>query len=187
MTKILICPGIHEAELTTSFVREVFNTDLNRGDDEFSEVLVFPGEGVFTLSGFDIVRFLGDRLGNKLESPIIFIGFSAGVVGAIASATIWQTMGGNVKAFIAIDGWGVPLIGSFPIHRLSHDYFTHWTSAILGSGENSFYADPPVDHISMWRSPHQIQGYETSTSTPYHHSQPSLNAAEFILSVISKQ
>lgn len=64
-----------------------------------------------------------------------------------------------MKALIAVDGWGVPLSGNFPIHRLSHDYFTHWSSALLGSGDDSFYSDPAVEHLAIWRSPHTCQGW----------------------------
>jgi hypothetical protein len=177
---IIICPGIHEIELTHSFVKGLFNPNVERGDQQLLNILVVPEEGILTLSAWHILRFLGEHLGNKLESPVIFIGFSAGVVGAIAAATTWQLQGGNVKALIAIDGWGVPLWGNFPIHRLSHDYFTHWSSAILGIGEDNFYADPPVDHLSMWRSPQKVQGHWTDPSIRFSHPQKSLNAAQFL-------
>ncbi|MFM2064194.1 MAG: hypothetical protein RLZZ507_3865 [Cyanobacteriota bacterium] len=177
---IIICPGIHELELTKSFVRELLNPDPEKYDGQSLNILVFPGEGILAVSAFHILLFLIARLGNKLESPVIFIGFSAGVVGAIGAATKWQLLGGNVKAFIAVDGWGVPLWGNFPIHRLSHDYFTHWSSAILGSREDNFYADPPVDHLSMWRSPQKVQGHWTDPSSGFSQPQNSLNAAEFL-------
>ncbi|MBK1986471.1 hypothetical protein A0J48_002730 [Sphaerospermopsis aphanizomenoides BCCUSP55] len=178
---IIICPGIHEPKLTESFIAECLNpaTDVAINHNAVN-ILSFPGESILALSAFHIVQFLGDRLSNKLESPVIFISFSAGVVGAIIAATKWQLLGGHVKAFIAIDGWGVPLWGNFPIHRLSHDYFTHWSSAILGSGEDNFYADPPVDHLSMWRSPQTVQGHWADPSTRYSQPQKSLNAAEFL-------
>ena len=31
--------------------------------------------------------------------------------------------------------------------------------ALLGNGENNFYAEPAVDHLSMWRSPQTVQGW----------------------------
>jgi hypothetical protein len=98
-----------------------------------------------------------DCISQLKKFPILIISFSAGVVGAIAAASIWQSIGGTIRAFIALDGWGVPLYGNFPIHRLSHDAFTHYTSSLLGSGEDSFYADPSVAHETLWRSPHPIQ------------------------------
>jgi len=93
------------------------------------------------------------------HGPLLFIAFSAGVVGAIAAARQWQRWGGQVKALLALDGWGVPLYGGFPIHRLSHDHFTHWSSALLGGGPESFYAEPAVPHQELWRSPHCVQGW----------------------------
>jgi len=59
------------------------------------------------------------------------------VVGGWGSLGV-AAIGGHVKAFVLLDGWGVPLVGNFPIHRLSHDYFTQ-SSAVLGSGNDSFY------------------------------------------------
>jgi hypothetical protein len=170
---IIICPGIHETELTESFI--------SGWSQDRDNILVVPVEGVLALSGFHIWQVLHDRLHNRLKSPVIFISFSAGVVGAIAAATQWQMMGGHVKAFIAIDGWGVPLWGNFPIHRLSHDYFTHWSSLLLGSGQDNFYAEPPVDHLTMWRSPETVQGWWVDSSngeitTP----KTRLTAAEFL-------
>lgn len=91
--------------------------------------------------------------------PVIFICFSAGVVGGLGAALWWQSNGGKVKAFFALDGWGMPIVANFPVYRLSHDYFTHWTSGLLGSGDNSFYADPNVEHLDLWRSPNNIMGW----------------------------
>ncbi|MGH1392783.1 MAG: hypothetical protein ACRAVC_01925 [Trichormus sp.] len=185
---IIICPGIHETQLTESFISGCLYTGSNHSmsqnrdqqvlsDHEGKSIalpldsytptpdlLVVPVEGISALSGLHICQFMHDRLHNRLKSPVMFISFSAGVVGAIAAATQWQMMGGNVKAFIAIDGWGVPLWGNFPIHRLSHDYFTHWSSLLLGSGQDNFYADPPVDHLIMWRSPENVPGCWIDTS-----------------------
>jgi hypothetical protein len=178
---IIICAGIHEPELTKSFIANCFNTwRKQRKSVSVSNILVFPGEGLLALSKFHILEFLGDRLQGKLESPVIFISFSAGVVGAIGAAIDWQLLGGQVQAFIAVDGWGVPLWANFPIHRLSHDYFTHWSSSLLGSGHNNFYADPPVDHLSLWHSPQVVQGYWVDPSTDLNSSQISLNAAQFL-------
>lgn len=77
----------------------------------------------------------------------------------MAAARSWQQSGGTIKALIALDGWGVPLYGDFPIHRLSHDHFTHWSSKLLGAGLDGFYADPPVEHLELWRSPQTTQGW----------------------------
>jgi hypothetical protein len=153
---IIICPGIHEPELTENFRVGLLDM-ISDGAiaPNYANILVYPGKDVLVLSALHILQFLRERLSNSLESPIIFISFSAGVVGAIGAAHLWQLLGGRVKAFIAIDGWGVPLYGNFPIHRMSHDYFTQWSSSLLGSGQNSFYTEPAVEHLSIWRSPYK--------------------------------
>ncbi|MFS0514445.1 hypothetical protein ACEYW6_06920 [Nostoc sp. UIC 10607] len=187
---IIICPGIHEPELTESFrfglLDLVSNSTIGH---KSANILVFPSQDLLVLSAFHILQFLRDRLGDQLKSPIIFISFSAGVVGAIGAAHLWQLLGGRVKAFIAIDGWGVPLQGNFPIHRMSHDYFTHWSSCLLGSGQNNFYADPAVDHLSMWRclttshsasTPQTVQGWWVDSSIGISPPKGHLTAAEFL-------
>ncbi|WP_066377848.1 hypothetical protein [Anabaena sp. CA = ATCC 33047] len=179
---IIICPGIHEADLTESFISECWGgltTDIFSQERE--NILVAPVPGVLAVSSLHILQFVRDRLHSSLESPVIFISFSAGVVGAIGAAWQWQLLGGHVKAFIAIDGWGVPLWGNFPIHRLSHDYFTHWSSSWLGSGQDNFYAEPAVDHLTIWRSPQIVQGWWVNSSQG-EISPPKnrLTAAEFL-------
>ena len=168
---IIICPGIHSPQLTENFVSTCIKPILARiGQEESVELLIPPNQGVLNLSGIHIFQFLCERLkvelsfpwGNQNTTPLIFIGFSAGVVGAMMAALNWQIWGGKIKALIAIDGWGVPLIPlsvNFPIHRISHDYFTHWSSKMLGGGHNNFYADPAVEHLEMWRSPQTVQGW----------------------------
>lgn len=178
---IIICPGIHQPALTKKFISECFapsSESLNA--DKQGEILMFPGESVLALSSLHILQFLSDRLQNDLKSPVIFISFSAGVVGAIGAASSWQLLGGNVKAFIAIDGWGVPLVGNFPIHRMSHDYFTHWSSAFLGGGHHNFYAEPAVEHLSMWRSPQTVKGWWVDRSVEVSHPPVPLTATEFL-------
>jgi hypothetical protein len=189
---VIICPGIHEPALTESFVSALLELNSDNSTRLTPvNLLIYPSEGFLSLSGFHIVQFLSvnaerfvvrHRLSNKLESPLVFISFSAGVVGAITAACLWQLLGGHVKAFIAIDGWGVPLWGNFPIHRMSHDYFTHWSSPLLDSGHNNdnFYADPPVDHLQMWRSPQMAQGWCINSSGGGSPSQVRLTAIEFL-------
>lgn len=183
---IIICPGMQNPALTSSFVSRLCERDKNcrasvpeayRNLDSVN-ILNFPGNGLLPLSGFHILEFLHQNINDRLKSPVVFISFSAGVVGAIAAAYGWQLSGGHVKAFIAIDGWGVPLFGDFPIHRISHDYFTHWSSSLLGGGDNSFYADPPVDHLQMWENPQDVQGvWVTTNGLPL---QKHLNAVDFL-------
>ncbi|MFH7029971.1 MAG: hypothetical protein ACHBN1_32550 [Heteroscytonema crispum UTEX LB 1556] len=195
---VIICPGIHEPALTESFVSALLelNSDNSRRLTSVN-LLKYPAEGFLALSGFHIVEFLSvnaerlvvrHSLSNKLESPLVFISFSAGVVGAITAAYWWQLLGGHVKAFIAIDGWGVPLWGNFPIHRMSHDYFTHWSSSLLDSRHNNdnFYADPPIDHLQMWRSPEMVQGWCVDSSSGGSPPQVRLTAAEFLYMLLKR-
>ncbi|MBV8886281.1 MAG: hypothetical protein JO235_20130 [Chroococcidiopsidaceae cyanobacterium CP_BM_RX_35] len=155
---IVICPGIHSPELTQGFL-----TGLQSEGYRAREIHIFPAQDYSAVSAFHILQFLSERQRVPIYPPLVFISFSAGVVGAIGAAWGWQLSGGQVKAFIALDGWGVPLTGNFPIHRLSHDEFTHRSSALLGSGEESFYAQPPVSHLDLWRSPQLVQGFCVSS------------------------
>lgn len=148
---VLICPGIHSSQLTESFLQAL---------QAPNHWLVFPTHKYPAYSAIDVCQFLEKYQLDR--SPVLLISYSAGVVGAIGAAHMWQIKGNRVKAKIAIDGWGVPLIANFPIHRLSHDYFTHWSSSLLDFGHterNFFYADPQVEHLDMWRSPQNCLGW----------------------------
>jgi hypothetical protein len=182
---IIICPGIHEPALTENFISGGLER-FSQSQENSVNILKVPTDGFSALSGFHILQVLSNRLGDRTKSAVIFISFSAGVVGAIAAAYSWQMLGGDIKAFIAIDGWGVPLWGSFPIHRMSHDYDTHWSSKILGSGQNNFYADPPVEHLSMWRSPQTIQGRWVDSSNEVSPPKSRLTAAEFLQMLLNR-
>lgn len=176
---VILCPGIHEYSLTKSFTESLKNVIYNSSSEKSSvNILEFPANNLSALSGFHIFQFLRDSLVNQPESPVVFIGFSAGVVGAITAASLWQNTVGNVKAFIAIDGWMVPIYGNFPIHRMSHDYFTHWSSCLLSSGNDNFYAQPAVEHLELWRSPSNVAG--NWVDSPSGESPLPLTAAEFI-------
>ncbi|WP_414529784.1 hypothetical protein [Nodularia chucula] len=178
---IIICPGMHEARLTEHFISECLSSNSQGFTAKtLGEILVFSGESLLTLSSIHILQFLRDRLQHELKSPVIFISFSAGVVGAIGAASAWQILGGKVIAFIAIDGWGVPLAGNFPIHRMSHDYFTHWSSALLGGGSENFYAEPAVEHLSMWRSPQLVKGWYIDSSIQVSRPPLPQTAKEFL-------
>lgn len=172
MTQIVICPGIHEPKLTEDFI-------LGSGWG-CRNLLIFPAQDYPAYSGVHILQFLGDRDRVPAASELIFISFSAGVVGAIAAALAWQLQGGKVKAFIAVDGWGVPLTGNFPIHRISHDYFTHWSSALLGSGLDSFYAAPPIEHLELWRNPQTARGWWVQHSEGTSKTRSPTTAAVFL-------
>ncbi len=190
---VVICPGIHDPELTQSFLAglksEMGKQSLwsDSSNSTSRKLLIFPTQDYPALSSFHIMHFLRDRTeGVPLESPLIFLSFSAGVVGAIGAAWGWQLLGGHVKAFIAIDGWGVPLSGNFPIHRLSHDYFTHWSSSLLGSGSDSFYADPPVEHLDLWRSPQIVQGWHIPHPVAGTLPRSRLTAAQFLTMLLER-
>lgn len=157
-TKIIICPGIHSPQLTDSFIQSL--TGFNNSNLS-QDYLIFPTIKYPAYSAIHIIEFLQETQAKPSQSqPLIFIAFSAGVVGGIGAANLWQLWGGKVRVFIAVDGWGVPLIANFPIHRVSHDYFTHWSCSLIGTGSKNFYAQPAVTHLDLWRSPHNVWGWE---------------------------
>jgi hypothetical protein len=141
MTYFLLIPGLHEPELTTKFVQSFAPS---------RQIAIFPHL---------------DRLNRETE--IIIIAFSAGVVLAALLAPFWQLQGKQIKALIALDGWGVALGGNFPIHRCSHDYFTHWSSALLGTGYDNFYAEPSVAHLTLFANPAQVTGWRIEKGERY--------------------
>jgi len=175
---VIICPGVHDRRLTDNFLADCNLTTT-------SEIWVFPADRQPAYCPVSMLQFLQANMSPTPDRPLIFISFSAGVVGAIAAAWTWQQLGGKVAAFIALDGWGVPLFGNFPIHRLSHDYFTHWSSAILGSGNDSFYADPPVEHLQLWSQPETTRGYQL-TGDNCSFTQTYTTAAEFTIDLITR-
>ncbi len=174
---VLICPGIHPPQLTQSFLQNL------RSPDTLTNWFIFPAQDYPAYSAVEILKFLDKCEGNRdRASPVLFTSFSAGVVGAIGAAIAWQMRSGQVKGFIALDGWGVPLAGNFPIHRLSHDYFTHWSSALLGAGAESFYAEPPVEHLELWRSPQTTLGWQVKLTG----CRVRCSAAEFLLLLLKR-
>jgi hypothetical protein len=170
--KIVVCAGMHGAELTEGFLKGM------QWDGERSSVWVRPPE-MPPYSPQHLLAFLGDR-GRE---PLFLIAFSAGVVGAIGAARLWQKQGGSISGLIALDGWGVPIGGEFPIYRVSHDRFTHWSSGWLGAGLDSFYADPAVAHLDLWRSPQTVYGQWTS---PTHNSPQPVALTTFITALLQK-
>lgn len=144
--QILACSGFHAPTLTFGFLQALGWQDIK-----------VPPQHLSPLDGFGIARYLansGDR------RPTLFVGFSAGVIGAATAATLWQQQGNTVAALVAIDGWGVPLISAgFPVYRLSHDRFTHLTSGWGEPWQERFYCDPPVEHLELWRSPDRAWGW----------------------------
>ncbi|MBZ8178732.1 hypothetical protein [Oscillatoria salina] len=156
----LICPGIHSPQLTDSFVQQL----CQNSEENLKNFIIFPAQERQAYSAIDIFNFLESNVTLNSNSSVLFIAFSAGVVGAMGAALGWQMQKRKVKALIAFDGWGMPLAGNFPIHRVSHDYFTHWSSALLGAGEDSFYAEPSVKHLALWANPQATLGWWVKSS-----------------------
>ncbi|MFM9263665.1 hypothetical protein [Tychonema sp. BBK16] len=186
--RLIICPGIHDPKLTDCFLEglsEVWEAENPRQNSQtVSHVKIFPAHKHPPFSALDIFHFLCSQ--ELAGESLVFVSFSAGVVGAIGAAWMWQQMGGNVAAFIALDGWGVPLGGTFPIHRISHDRFTHWSSAILGGGGDGFYADRPVEHLDLWRSPQTAQGWQISHTADGTETAKPATAATFLVHLLKQ-
>ena len=151
---IIICPGIHSPQLTEQFIQEIKVIIEDR------KFLILPTDQYLPYSAVSVYQWLRLQLSPLETQPLTFIAFSAGVVGGFGAALAWQLEGGKVKSFIAGDGWGMPLVANFPIYRFSHDYFTHWSSAILGGGNQGFYAEPGVEHLDLWRLPDNCYGWQ---------------------------
>jgi hypothetical protein len=149
---IIICPGIHDPEITDQFIQAI-------QDKIPQDYLILPTTEYLPYSAIAVYQWLAQQ-GLSTSEPLVFIAFSAGVVGGFGAAIAWQLQGGQVDRFIAIDGWGMPLVANFPIFRVSHDYFTHWSSGLLGGGSVGFYADPGVEHLELWRSPSTSRGWQ---------------------------
>jgi hypothetical protein len=158
MTAVVLCPGIHSPDLTASFWNAIQSVKLpNALANEHLDPFIVPHAQQWAFSPVHTLQFLNQTF--SISEPLMLIGFSAGVVGMVGAAGAWQQQGGTIRALVALDGWGVPLYGSFPIYRLSHDGFTHWSSQVLGLGQDPFYAEPGVSHLDLWRSPDQAWGW----------------------------
>ncbi len=180
MSVYCICPGIHPPDLTDKFLESWLTLPINRDN-----LLIFPTHTYPAYSGFHLLRYLTENCPRNAQD-LMMISFSAGVVGAISAAWGWQSQGKIVKGLIAFDGWGVPLWGDFPIYRVSHDEFTHWSSALLGTGKISFYADPPVDHLALWRSPQTVRGWMVDTNCDGKQSFSDMSLMAFLAMVCQK-
>lgn len=184
---LVICPGVHEFTLTRSFlaglqenyvVRDFQNSKVAETLGQSTDLQIFPAQELPPYSPLHVLQFLQQHC--ALDIPLILIGFSAGGVGAMGAAWSWQQQGGIIKALILADGWGVPVLGDFPVHRLSHDRFTHWSSSWLGAGETSFYAEPAVEHLDLWRSPQTAWGW-----CVFENQSRRTTAAEFMKELLS--
>jgi hypothetical protein len=181
-TPLIICPGFHDPAWTDAFLQNINFPAAH-------PIWLFPTEKYPACSGMHLLNFMQDcagcnaqrRLGDPHTPPPILISFSAGVVGAMQAAWVWQQLGGQIAAILAIDGWGVPLVNEIPCYRLSHDRFTHWSSALLGPGRDSFYAMPDVTHAELWKNPQQVKGWRTDQGSE---TQTPITAAAFIQEIV---
>ncbi len=186
--RLVICPGVHEPKLTDCFLTGLsglWGLAADRQNQQIVDrVKIFPAHKYPPFSALDILHFL---LTQELAGEsLVFVSFSAGVAGAIGAAWMWQQIGGKVGAFFALDGWGVPLGGNFPIHRISHDRFTHWSSAILGGGGESFYADPAIEHLDLWQSPQTAKGWQVSQTAAGIETVAPTTAATFLVHLLKQ-
>lgn len=177
---IVICPGVHAPSLTEAFIaalnlpftpRQLHSGHCSNLGFDPSSLVVLPTQQIPPYSPLEVLQFLEQHC-SPIQ-PIFIISFSAGVVGSMGAAWLWEQKGRPVQALLALDGWGVPLVGHWPIYRFSHDQFTHWSSQLLGATSTSFYADPAVEHLEFWRSPDQVRGWRI---TPADRQQTTLKA-----------
>lgn len=159
---LVICDGMHSPRETEAVLAMVGQ------DSRLSQLPMrhfSPGSPLAVLSGAALRRWLegyGQPTGgNNPDYPHLIIwAFSAGCVGAVALAQHWQRYRSGVLALFLVDGWGVPAVGPMPLHRLSHDRFTHVSSGWLGPGTVSFVSQPAVSHPQLWSHPQQVWGYQ---------------------------
>ncbi len=154
---IIICSGIHKPDLTLEFI-----DGMRRAGAGLTDRAIVPID--YNPPLFPPAFFFYLKRHHSLLTPLTIISFSAGVPGAVAGANLWRASGGKIKALIAFDGWGVPLFGDFPLYRVSHDYFTHYTSLISGGGGINFYAEPAISHLDLWRFPDRSRGWKVTPS-----------------------
>ncbi|MEM9121195.1 MAG: hypothetical protein AAF827_13565 [Cyanobacteria bacterium P01_D01_bin.6] len=180
---LIICPGIHNVALSDRFLTALNQQLADRGNVLLvTPEQILPTQRYAPFNGFAVWSFLQEAAAP--QEPLLLIGFSAGVVGAVVAAQLWQAQRRGVAVLIAVDGWGVPKVNDFPLHRVSHDYFTHWSSAVLGAGEASFYADPSVTHLDLWQFPERAQGWRVQ---PPKHGAPittAMSAIAFITELV---
>ena len=194
---VYLCPGFHYPHLTRSFLANlplpILKHDrltwgiLPSHVPPYSPHHVIQALEVFlqeTHSSDFPPNCHPEVLSDPEPTPaIVWIGFSAGVVGALGAARQWQSRGNQVLGFIAVDSWGLPLWADFPIYTLSRDWAKPSTTTWAGRltryfmpDSLHFYAEPAVSHLSLWESPHLAQGWQQDESGLRQRT----TAAEFI-------
>ncbi len=128
--------------------------------------LIFPSNRYPAYSSWHLLTLLHE---SQPTPPWVFLGFSAGCVAIAGILPILACRRVPIAAIFAIDAWGVPWPTTVPVHRLSHDHFTHWSSGLLGGQGESFYADPAVEHLCLWRSPQTVTGWQISLDQQQRH------------------
>ncbi len=183
---IVVVGGIHPPGYTANLLRAV------AADSVLSRVpmLVYPDRQPLTVVSAHCLRdwldhqweqeWVQSQAGVCPSRDVLIWSFSAGCVGAAGLAHYWQQYRGQVLALFAVDGWGVPLVGAYPIYRLSHDHFTHRTSQALGGGPINFYADPPVPHLEFWGGLPTITGWQTQREVSPSAHRRRLTAGDFL-------
>ncbi len=165
---VVILPGFHASALTDRFVRSL---------PSYTRHFVIDA---FPTDPLAVYRWLQSHFPHsptEPQIPLVGIGFSAGVVGLAGGLSIWQQQGGAIARIIAVDGWGVPIVG-LPVTRMSHDRFTHLSTLPLGAGNVNFYTEPAVPHLQLWQAPEaaagvEVSGWQLDTGVP-------MTAAEFL-------
>jgi hypothetical protein len=179
---LIVVGGLQPTSYTTNLLLTA------SADPVLSQIplLLFPAQPPGTvLSAHGLRHWLDNRLlglgwPRSQAADLIIWAFSAGCVGAVGLAHYWQRHRGQIRALFALDGWGVPLSPALPIYRLSHDRFTHVTSAWLGAGPINFYADPPVPHLALGQYPALVEGWQTQVGANGVRVSQRLTGADFL-------
>ncbi len=155
--QLLIFPGYHASALTDSFLHSLLRVVT---PDRLWVLPLWASPGA-------LPWLLTSPQAPQLNQMLYIIAFSAGVVAMYPLALAWQGMGGTSRV-VAVDGWGMPLLGNLAIYRMSHDRWTHRTTYFPSAAESRgyFYAEPAVEHLALWQSPHLARGMGAIGSLP---------------------
>ncbi len=168
--QLLICSGYHSVDLNHAFLQALLGVITP------DRLWVLP-----IWAAPQALPWLLSPNAPQCDRLLHVIAFSAGVVVAYPLLKAWQGMGGTSR-LVAVDGWGMPLVGNLVIYRMSHDWWTHQTTYFPTPDQSQgyFYANPAVDHLTLWQSPQSTQGIGSISQ-----SGGSMTALEFIYSVLS--
>ncbi|WP_448561795.1 hypothetical protein [Trichothermofontia sp.] len=154
---LILCPGVHAPAFTTEFYHHLaphIPLPLTQPPP-----LIVPTDRYPAYSPGHLLTFLRAA---QPDPPWVFLGFSAGCVAIAGVLPILSVWGIPITAIFALDAWGVWFPTTQPVHHLCHDRLTHWSAHLWREPKDSFYADPPVEHLNLWRSPHQVMGWQMS-------------------------